>query len=168
MAIRPYSANAFPSRVGVPPPWVTRRTSEARTVPAVKGSGKAEHVGPVRRNEVQVDPVAARYRVQLPVVRGGVDAPEPLIRQPGQAGREPVSEQGEEPENLIRAGSRVGGDHLGALSAVKIEEPIEDVQGIADRSRDDDGTQAGDLVVEVVQPGQAAALAEVAGDSHLR
>ncbi len=51
---------------------------------------------------------------------------------------------------------------ISALSAIKIEQPIQNVQGIVDRSRADDGTQTGHLVVEIVQPGQAAALAEVA------
>ena len=54
--------------------------------PGGQGSGKAGHVRPVGRDELHVDAVAAGHRVQLPVVRCGVDAPEPLVRQPCKAG----------------------------------------------------------------------------------
>jgi hypothetical protein len=45
LAILPYSANARLSRVGVPPPWVARRISEARTVPAVKDPARRSMSG---------------------------------------------------------------------------------------------------------------------------
>lgn len=48
------------------------------------------------------------------------------------------------------------------MLAAKIEHPPQNVRGIAGRFRDDNGTKAGHLIMEIVQPGQAAAVAEVA------
>ena len=105
-------------------------------------------------DEVGVDPVGPRDGVDGPVVGGRVDPPEASIGEIGEAWGESVAEQGEQGEDLVGVGGGVGGDHLGSLTSIELEESVEDVERVADRSGDDDATEAGVLIVEVDEPGE--------------
>jgi len=63
------------------------------------------------------------------------------------------------PGNYIRR--VVGGDHLQRRAAVPAEDDVQDVQGIAHGAGHHDPADAGDLVVDRVEPGHPAAPAEV-------
>jgi hypothetical protein len=76
-----------------------------------------------------------------------VDAPEPLVGQPGGAGAELVAQQPEQPEDLIRVGRLVGDDRRRAAltGRLQLEQAVEDHQRVAQGAGHDDRVQAGEL-----------------------
>lgn len=122
----------------------------------------AEQVVPGAGDEVGVDAVAGDP-VQRAVVGVGVGAPEPGVTEVGQAGAELVAEQAEQAEDLVGVAGVVAHQLGWSQAGVLLEQPFEDVEAVAQGARDDDGVEAGELVGEEVEVGDAPAGSEVAG-----
>ena len=121
----------------------------------MQAAGEAEHVRPVPAHPVQVEP-APGERGEGAVVRPGVDPPQLLVGHVGEAGTEAPAEQGDEAEDDV--GVRGGGGHeqLGGDAAVLVVHRVEQDQAVAQGAGDEDAGEAGDLVVDHVEPGAAA------------
>jgi hypothetical protein len=126
-------------------------------------AGDTQGVLPLLADQLAVDAVAGEA-VERAVVGVAIDAPEALVGQASRAGAELVAQQPEQPEDLIGVGGLVGDDHRRPALAGRgqFEQPIEDHQRVAQCAGNDDRVQAGELVGEVVQPGDPAAAGEVA------
>jgi len=127
-----------------------------------QAAGDAEQVVPGAGDEVGVDAVAGDP-VQRAVVGVGFGAPEAGVTEVGEAGAELVAEEAEQAENLVGVAGVVGHQLGRPQAGVLLEQPLEDVQRVAQRAGDDDGVEAGELVGEKVEVGDPATGTEVAG-----
>jgi hypothetical protein len=118
-----------------------------------QGAGDAQDVLPLPADQLGVYAVASEA-VERSVAGVAVDAPESLVGQAGRAGPELVTQQPEQPEDLVGVGGLVGDDHRRPAVAGRchFEQSIEDHQRVTQRAGDDDRVQARELVCEVVQP----------------
>ena len=124
----------------------------------------AKHVGPMLDDLVQVD-VVTGDRVERPVVgdrvAGPLRAPVPGVADVGDPRGEPVAQQAEHAEDNVRVRRLVGCDQVRSRASVEGQQHVQDVQAVAWGARHDLRADPGDLVVDGVEPGQPALVAEV-------
>jgi hypothetical protein len=128
------------------------------------GSGDPEHVRPVRCDPGEVDPVAGdrlQRAVDAGLHVGHLSAPEALVGQVAEARGETEPEHLEDPEHHVGVGGVVGGDHLRADAAVQVQQCVQNEQAVARGTGHDHLSDAGDLVIDRVEPGDAALEPEV-------
>ena len=98
---------------------------------------------------------------ERPVVGLRVHPPEPGLAEVGQPGAELVAQQPEQAEDQVAVAGRVAHDLVRAQAGLLLQQAFEDEQRVAERARDDDAVEAGELVAGEVVVGDAAAGVEV-------
>lgn len=107
--------------------------------------------------------LAARGRVQRPVVGAHEDAPQLGVGEVGELRAVVEAQQRDQREDDVAVGAGVGDDHVGALAGVLAVDQVDHVQRVARGARQHTTREPDRLVVEHVQPGRAAAAPEVLG-----
>ncbi len=115
-----------------------------------KGTGNPQDVVPVAPNESEADPAPCKT-VKHSVVGLPVHPPEPCAPQVGEARAELKPEQAEQPEDEVAVGRGVRHDLTDFETRLVLEQTIENVEGVSNRSGNNDGVEPGELVAgEVV------------------
>jgi hypothetical protein len=101
------------------------------------------------------------WRVQRPVVGGAVDPPQLGVGKVGQLRPVVEAQELEEPEGDVGVRAGVGDDDLRAAAALAPVEQVDQVHRVAWDTGEHHAGGADGLVVDHVEPGRAAPLAEV-------
>ena len=105
----------------------------------------------------------ACHAVKRAVVGPGIDPPEAGTTDVGEPRTEAVAEQAEETEHHIRVGPGVGHDLRGLQLCLLFERDREQHQAVAQRPRDRNAVQAGELIGHEVVVGDARPIPKYLG-----
>ena len=89
-------------------------------------------------DEFEVDAIPCKT-VQRPVFRAAIDTPEPRAAEVCEPGAELKPQQSEQPKEEVAAGGRVRHDLTDFETRLVLEQTIENVEGVSNRSGNNDG-----------------------------
>ena len=105
-------------------------------------------------DEFEVDATPCKT-VQRPVFRAAIDTPEPRAAEVCEPGAELKPQQSEQPKDEVAVGGRVRHDLTDFETRLVFEQTIENVEGVSNRSENNDGVESGELVAGEVVIGDA-------------